>query len=331
MNFIKLLFLSMLIFSSLISISSNSWFSMWIGLEINLMSFIPLMTDNKLMSSESSIKYFLIQTLSSLILLFSFILLLFYYEEIYKILMLISLLLKMGAAPFHLWFPSVMEGLSWMNSFILMTWQKLTPMILTSYIFNYNFLIYFIILSSIISSLMGINQNSLRKFLAFSSINHLSWMISSMYISNLMMFMYFIMYSLMTFSIISYFNMFNMSYVNQLYSSFFFNKYFKFFIIFNFFSYGGLPPFLGFFPKWLIIQNLCNLNMFFLLFILIFSSLIYLYLYIQLSFNMILFNFIENNWIIYKYINYNNFLFLLISSLLNLWMIFLFPSMYFFL
>nr|YP_010547118.1 NADH dehydrogenase subunit 2 [Nycteribia parvula]UYK51611.1 NADH dehydrogenase subunit 2 [Nycteribia parvula] len=331
MNFTKLLFLLMLIFSSLISISSNSWFSMWIGLEINLMSFIPLMMDNKLMSSESSIKYFLIQTMSSMILLFSFSLMLFHFNEMYKIMMMISLLLKMGAAPFHFWFPSVMEGLSWMNVFILMTWQKLTPMILISYIFNYKLMIYIIVISSIISSLMGINQNSLRKFLSFSSINHLSWMISSMFISNLMMFMYFLFYSLMSFSMILYFNMFNISYMNQLYSTFFFNKYFKFLIIFNLMSYGGLPPFLGFFPKWLIIQNLLNLNMFFLLFILIFSSLIFLYLYIQLSFNMMMFNFIENNWIIYKYINYNYYNYMIMSSMLNLWMIFIFPSLYFFL
>nr|YP_010554995.1 NADH dehydrogenase subunit 2 [Phthiridium szechuanum]UYP50975.1 NADH dehydrogenase subunit 2 [Phthiridium szechuanum] len=331
MNYMKLLFMFMLIFSSLISISSNSWFSMWIGLEMNLMSFIPLMSDNKLMSSESSIKYFMIQTLSSLILLFSFILMLFYFEEMYKILMMISLLLKMGAAPFHFWFPSVMEGLSWTNSFILMTWQKLTPMILISYIMNYKFIIYFIIFSAMISSFMGMNQNSLRKLLAFSSINHLSWMISSLLISNLMMLLYFIMYSLMTFSIISYFNMFNISYMNQLYSTFFFNKYFKLFIIFNFFSYGGLPPFLGFFPKWLIIQNLCFMNMYFLVMIMIFSSLIYLYLYIKLTFNLIMFNYIENNWIIYKNINYNFFTLMIFSSLFNLWMIFIFPSMYLFL
>nr|YP_010875344.1 NADH dehydrogenase subunit 2 [Nycteribia allotopa]WGW14998.1 NADH dehydrogenase subunit 2 [Nycteribia allotopa] len=331
MNFMKLLFFFMLIISSLISISSNSWFSMWIGLEMNLMSFIPLMMDNKLLSSESSIKYFLIQTLSSLILLFSFTLLLFFFNEMFKILMMISLFLKMGAAPFHLWYPSVMEGLSWMNSFILMTWQKLTPMILMSYIFEFKFITIIIIFSSMIGSMMSINQNSLRKFLSFSSINHLAWMISSLFISNLMMFIYFLMYSLMTFSIISYFYMFNISYINQLYSSFFFNKYFKFFMVFNLFSYGGLPPFLGFFPKWLIIQNLCNLNMFFLLFILIFSSLILLYLYIQLSFNMIMFNFIENNWITYKFINYKNFLMMIFSSSFNLWMILIFPSMYFFL
>nr|YP_010851760.1 NADH dehydrogenase subunit 2 [Penicillidia dufourii]WGH14988.1 NADH dehydrogenase subunit 2 [Penicillidia dufourii] len=331
MNFMKMLFLIMLIFSSLISISSNSWFSMWIGLEMNLLFFIPLMSDNKLLSSESSIKYFLIQSLGSLILMFSFLLLLFYFKEIYKIFMMISLLLKMGAAPFHFWFPIVIEGLSWINSFILMTWQKLSPMILISYIFNIKLMILIIFFSSIISNLMGMNQNSLRKLLAFSSINHLTWMISSLFISNLMMMMYFLFYSMMTFSMIIYFKMFNISYINQLYSTFFFNKYFKLFIIFNFLSYGGLPPFMGFFPKWLIIQNLCLLNHFFLMIVLIFSSLIYLYLYIRLIFNMMMFNFIENNWIMYKYMNFNFYKLMISMSLFNLWMIFLFPSLYFFL
>nr|YP_011035827.1 NADH dehydrogenase subunit 2 [Penicillidia jenynsii]WRI60683.1 NADH dehydrogenase subunit 2 [Penicillidia jenynsii] len=331
MNFMKILFTSLLIFSSLISISSNSWFSMWIGLEMNLLFFIPLMSDNKLMSTESSIKYFLIQSLGSLTLMFSFLLMLFYFEEIYKILMMISLLLKMGAAPFHFWFPIVIEGLSWMNSFILMTWQKLSPMILISYIMNMKLLILVIFFSSIISSFLGMNQISLRKFLAFSSINHLSWMIASLFFSNLFMIMYFFFYSLMTYSIIIYFKMFNISYINQLYSTFFFNKYFKLFIMFNFLSYGGLPPFMGFFPKWLVIQNLCLLNQFFLLSIMIFSSLIFLFLYIRLIYNMMMFNFIENNWIIYKSMNFNLYKMMIFSSLFNLWMIFLFPCMYFFL
>nr|WCL18771.1 NADH dehydrogenase subunit 2 [Phthiridium sp. A GC-2023a] len=327
-NSSKLLFMFMLIFSSLISISSNSWFSMWIGLEMNLMSFIPLMMDNKLMSSESSIKYFLIQTLSSLILLFSFILMLFYQSNLFKILMLISLLLKMGAAPFHFWFPSVLEGLSWTNSFMLMTWQKLTPMILVSYILNYKFMFILIILSAMISTFMGMNQNSLRKLLAFSSINHLSWMISSLLISNLMMLLYFILYSLMTFSIILYFNMFNISYINQLYSMFFYNKYFKYLMLFNMISYDGLPPFLGFFLKWLIMQNLCFLNMYSLLvLIMIFTLFTLFYIYMLMYFSFIMLNYFELKMI--NYLHFNNFflhllMFILFMNFLGLLFMFLY-------
>nr|UJI65674.1 NADH dehydrogenase subunit 2 [Basilia ansifera] len=324
-----MLFLMMMMLGTLISISSNSWFSMWIGLEINLLSFIPLMSDNKLMSSESSMKYFLIQALSSMILLFSSLLMMLMYNDMFSILMMFSLLLKLGMIPFHFWFPSVMEGLSWMNVFILMTWQKLTPLILISYIFNMDILMIFIILSSMISSFMAMNQTSLRKFLAFSSINHLTWMISSLLINNIMMFFYFISYVFMSLPIIFYFKMFNISFINQLYSTFFFNKYLKLLIIIMFLSYGSLPPFLGFFPKWLIIMNLVILNQFFIMMILICSSLIFLYLYIRMIFNITMFNFIENNWILFKFLNYKNYLFMIFMSLFSILMILMFPSLYF--
>ena len=45
-----------------------------------------------------------------------------------RIIIISSLLLKRGTAPFHFWFPNVIEGLSWINSLILITWQKIAPL-----------------------------------------------------------------------------------------------------------------------------------------------------------------------------------------------------------
>ncbi|NJI29948.1 hypothetical protein HBI98_22590 [Aeromonas veronii] len=80
------------------------------GLEINLLSFIPLINDNKknLLTSESSLKYFLTQAFASSILLFAIIIIIFFlnnnYSQLYRlneILILSTLILKSGAAPFH--------------------------------------------------------------------------------------------------------------------------------------------------------------------------------------------------------------------------------------
>ncbi|NJI29947.1 hypothetical protein HBI98_22585 [Aeromonas veronii] len=49
----------------------------------------------------------------------------------------------------------------------------MAPLILISYNFCYNFFIISIILSILIGSLGGLNQTSIRKLMAFSSINHL--------------------------------------------------------------------------------------------------------------------------------------------------------------
>ncbi|KAG7168395.1 Cytochrome c oxidase subunit 1-like 9 [Homarus americanus] len=68
----------------------------------------------------------------------------------------LALLLKLGAAPFHFWFPQVIEGMNCIQSIALITVQKIAPMLLLSYLtFNYlvtSLLFYAIILSSIIGA-----------------------------------------------------------------------------------------------------------------------------------------------------------------------------------
>nr|YP_010446985.1 NADH dehydrogenase subunit 2 [Loxocera planivena]UTM10350.1 NADH dehydrogenase subunit 2 [Loxocera planivena] len=304
MNSYKIMFLLILMISSLITISANTWISAWIGLEINLLSFIPLMKDSKLnlMSSEASLKYFLIQAMASAILLFSVILFLLNYNlmmmenEIFKTMILSSLFLKSGTAPFHFWFPSIMEGLSWMSGLILMTWQKLAPMLLMTYIMIKEIMMICIIMSTIIGSLGGFNQTSLKKLMAFSSINHISWMLTALYFSENLWMIYFLIYSFMNFSLIFIFNLFNLFYMNQLFSLFMNNKMLKFFLFMNLLSLGGLPPFLGFLPKWMIIQSLILSNQILLMMMLTLITLITLFFYIRLTYSAFMLNYQENKW-----------------------------------
>nr|AVM85703.1 NADH dehydrogenase subunit 2 [Anopheles gambiae] len=307
------IFLIMLIFSTLVTISSNSWLGAWMGLEINLLSFIPLMNDNKknLLTSESSLKYFLTQAFASSILLFAIIMLMFLYNNnlsLYnsfnEILILSTLLLKSGAAPFHFWFPEVMEGLSWVNGLILMTWQKIAPLMLISYNFIYNFFMISIILSMLIGSLGGLNQTSIRKLMAFSSINHLGWMLLAMMNNEMLWMTYFLMYSLLSFSIVLMFNNFKLFYFNQIFNLSMMNPIIKLLIFLNLLSLGGLPPFLGFLPKWLVIQNLTAMNQLFILTISVCLTLITLYFYLRLSYSIFMLNYQKNSWMLKN--NFNN-------------------------
>nr|QTZ20367.1 NADH dehydrogenase subunit 2 [Spodoptera ochrea] len=297
----KMFFLFILFFSTLISISSNSWFGCWIGLEINLLSFIPLISNsNNLFSTEASLKYFLTQSIASLNFLFTILIKLmlmknFEMNNFLTIMMNSSMLMKMGSVPFHFWFPNIIEGLSWFNSFILMTWQKITPLILMSYYMN-NYFIYIIItLNIIIGAVGGLNQTSLRKLMAFSSINNLGWMIMSILISETLWIFYFVMYSFMISIMCFFFYILNMYFINQL---FFNNMNFliKINILINFLSLGGLPPFIGFFPKWIIINFLINNNMYLMTFIFVMMSLIMLFFYIRISYSAIMFNYVKNKW-----------------------------------
>nr|AML25770.1 NADH dehydrogenase subunit 2 [Hydrophilidae sp. BMNH 1274306] len=288
----KILFFSTLISSTMISISSQSWLGMWMGLEINLMSFIPMMSYHKnMMSTESSIKYFIIQALASTLILMSIILMTNMFLISYDFSSMIfnsALFTKMGAAPFHFWFPEMIEGLSWMNSLILMTWQKIAPLVIFSYNINNLISMFVVIFCMMISGFMGINQISLRKIMAYSSINHLGWMISSMMFNQMIWMIYFLIYSIMSINIIFILNKFNLFYLKQLFYHMKNNKTIKLFFIMNFLSLGGLPPFIGFFPKWITIQTLISNQALMLTFIMMILTLITLFFYVRITFSSIL-------------------------------------------
>nr|UPX88330.1 NADH dehydrogenase subunit 2 [Coenosia pumila] len=334
-NSSKMMFFSILITGTMITISANSWLSSWMGLEINLLSFIPLMSDNKLMSTEASLKYFLTQALASSILLFSIILILLNSNNqnsmnFIEMMIFSSLLLKSGSAPFHFWFPNVMEGLSWMNVLILMTWQKIAPLMLISYIIYKPLIIISTIFSSVIGAMGGLNQTSLRKLMAYSSINHLGWMLAAMYSSSMLWMTYFMFYSFLTFSMIYMFNTFKLSHINQLFTLFFNNKNMKFMLFFNLLSLGGLPPFLGFFPKLLVIQLLTINSQLFLLTIMVMMTLITLYFYLRLCYSTFMLNYYESNWMnfsMFKSLNINIFM---LCSFLSTFGLFFIISMYLF-
>nr|QBF01200.1 NADH dehydrogenase subunit 2 [Stegana sp. 1338 JL-2019] len=328
-NSSKILFVIIMMSGSLITITSNSWLGAWMGLEINLLSFIPLMSDNNnLMSSEASLKYFLIQAMASTVLLFAIILSMMKNNMNYEInqsyvtmIILSSLLLKSGAAPFHFWFPNIMEGLSWMNCLLLMTWQKIAPLMLISHV-NMKFLLFSsIIMSVFIGSLGGLNQSSLRKLMAFSSINHLGWMLMALNSNEIIWFIYFLMYSFLSFTLIFMFNNYKIYHFNQMFSIFFNSKILKFILFMNFLSLGGLPPFLGFLPKWLMIQQLSLENQYFMLMILVMTTLITLFFYLRICYSAFMMNYFENNWMInikIMNINYNLYLFMSFFSIFGL-------------
>nr|UOU85006.1 NADH dehydrogenase subunit 2 [Lepidostoma basale]UOU85058.1 NADH dehydrogenase subunit 2 [Lepidostoma basale] len=303
MNLSKFLFFIIMFMSTIFSISSLSLFNMWMGMEINLIAFLPLMiNNNNNLSVESMMKYFLIQSLGSANFIFMSTLMISlnkwfsYYLEFnnYFILMIINLtiFLKMGAAPFHFWFPKTMKGISWTNCLILSTWQKIIPLTILSYFIMNNLSMIFIINSAIVGSIMGLNQTSLKLIMSYSSINHISWMISSIMININIWMNYFLFYSILSFILILNFNKMFMNHINQFFSSKS-NLNFYFFMFLSFLSLGGLPPFLGFFPKWIVINHLAILNFNFILMILIFSSLINLFFYIRMFYSFLTKNFSE--------------------------------------
>nr|QOL00608.1 NADH dehydrogenase subunit 2 [Haplotropis brunneriana] len=303
-NSTKLLFLSSLMMGTVLSVSSNSWFGVWMGLEINLISFIPLLANNKnMMMNESSIKYFIVQAMASTMLLFSILIIQLEYplnweqQIIPSIMISSSLLFKIGAAPFHFWFPEVMGPTSWINCLILMTWQKIAPMMVLSYCIQNSMFTSTIIIASIaIGALGGLNQTSLHQLMAYSSISHLGWMIASISISETLWEVYFTVYSLLSLIMVLLFNQSKLFFMNQIYTAENMNIEIKFMMFLTLLSLGGLPPFLGFMPKWMVMQSLVENNLSALMAMMAVLTTITLYYYMRISFSALIMTFSENSW-----------------------------------
>lgn len=323
----KLFFITTVFFRTLVTISANSWLRIWIGLEINLLSFIPLMiTPNNSPSSEASLKYFITQAFASSLLLFFIIFSILksnltieiLYLKNLNFLIYMSLIIKLGAAPFHFWFPNVLEGLNWINNFIIITWQKIAPIIIISYsIINY-IIIIIIIFSIVAGSLGGLNQTSIRKIIAFSSINHIGWMLSALFFNERLWYLYFLTYTIINRRLIFLFHHIKIFYLNQIFSLFINSYLIKFIFIINFLSLGGLPPFIGFFPKWIIIQSLSIIHQNSLIFIIITITLITLFFYLRISFSAFILNYENIKWNYHLNFNILSYFFLIIITIISL-------------
>nr|UGS80438.1 NADH dehydrogenase subunit 2 [Lachesilla sp. LaspGHN] len=300
LNNLNILFMILIFSSSILSVSSSSWLGVWMGLELNMLSFIPLLIEQKnSLSNEVGLKYFLVQAMaSSLFISFSIMNTFWFipfsiFNPMNFNLLILPLLIKLGAAPFQTWFIMLMNKLNWWKALLLATWQKFTPLVILSYIFMNQIIIIMISsFSLLVGSVGGLTQTSFQKIFAFSSISHLGWIISSLLVSSQLMFLYFVLYTLMNTMLFLFMFLFNTFHFNQnllnLQSTIF---------TLSILSLSGLPPFWGFISKWLVIQNLISLNQMLLTFLLIFSALINLIFYLRLITNYSMLSFSSMKWL----------------------------------
>nr|QHD18702.1 NADH dehydrogenase subunit 2 [Epitonium scalare] len=255
-----------LVSGTLFSISSLDWFGVWVGLEINLIGFLPMVVYQSGVSvSESAVKYFIVQALGSAFLIVGnlvSVLSLFYFWG--YALVIFSLIMKMGGFPFHFWLPSVMSGMNWFPCMVLATWQKIAPLFMILFFFSIAYFENFIlglsvmsVMSAIIGGVGGINQTQVRSLLAYSSISHMGWMVFGMIHSYKIMKFYFIIYLFINLCIFLGLWSINSSSFKDI-SMAFKDKFYGGLVLFLLVSLAGLPPLLGFVPKWSVI--LCSMN-----------------------------------------------------------------------
>lgn len=267
--------------SSILCFLINSWISIWVALEINTLSFccmIKTFSIEKKSLTERSIKYFIIQSISSSLLIFSCISFRFikYILLPLAFITVVSLIIKIGSAPFHQWFVNIVKTSKWDNRTILMTWQKIAPVFLVIYQ-KKSFVYLFIAFSVILGSISQINKTRIIEIMALSSVFNLSWMLLAISVNSKILVMFSLIYWSSVILIIIMISKSKINKVNRenLDTS---KKWIYFTVAINL---AGIPPIAGFLAKWMVFREVLKLKIFLLITIFLVIRRINLFIYLR--------------------------------------------------
>nr|YP_423989.1 NADH dehydrogenase subunit 2 [Echymipera rufescens australis]AAV50083.1 NADH dehydrogenase subunit 2 [Echymipera rufescens australis] len=306
--YIMLIISFSLLLGTSITLLSNHWLMAWMGLEINTLAVIPMMTyPNNMRNTESAIKYFLMQATASMIIMFAIIYnawmtnqwtLFQISNEWATMFMTLALAMKLGLAPFHFWVPEVTQGIPLTSGMILLTWQKIAP---TSILYqispslNMNLLATMAISSTLLGGWGGLNQTHLRKILAYSSIAHMGWMTIIALINPTLTILNLLIYFAATLTMFLSLNMMSITKINALSNLWNKSTPMTIILLITLLSLGGLPPLTGFMPKWLILQELSMHNNITMATLLALSALLSLFFYMRIIYTSALTMFPSTN------------------------------------
>ena len=316
-----ILFILFAILGSFVLISSDNFLTAFIGLELQSLSLYLMAAFNtkNLKSNEAGIKYFSLGALSSGFLLFGISMI--YYDtgsfymqnlnnfttisEIGLSLVLISLFFKVSAAPFHIWTPDVYEGSPTISTLFFASLPKFASLIFLFRVYqelnisgiqSLNYIFQIVCAISLLVGVYGaITQKVIKRLLAFSSINHIGFMLlgimSYQFMSEGTLFFYLIIYLITTFGIFAV--LLNLrtvdgefTKISQLNGLTFTSNSKSISMLVFFFSLAGIPPFAGFFAKFFILSASITDGFFFLSIVAVLSSVIAAFYYLTIIKNM---------------------------------------------
>lgn len=215
-------------------------------------------------------------------------------------LIFVGFFFKLSIAPFHFWLPDVFDGSSRLiisifgilpKFSLFFLFFKLCSVVFSQFfLFLQFFFIFFIVLSWLIGLLGAIKTNRLNKFLAYSSINHLGFILLGLTINDLFsvifyLFIY-VLISLNIFLILCSFIKFNnkieLNIIEQLLYIKKVNLILVISLAISLFSLAGVPPLAGFFGKFFVFLNALSFNFIFLTIFGLLVSLISCFYYLRI-------------------------------------------------
>lgn len=239
-----------------------------------------------------------------------------YYLHFSLIIFSVGFLFKVSAAPFHFWSPDVYDGIPTIVTTYVAIVAKISIFAflleLVYYtqqeIFDFTWktvLLLSSLLSLIIGSVLGLTQFRIKRLYAYSTINHVGFILLALSIStteSVQSYVFYIFqYSLanlntflilisMGYSLFIYANNINSSktikgggkekdnspiqLVNEMKGYFYINPYMAISLVITLFSFAGIPPMIGFFAKQMVLSAALDSGYIFLALIAILTSVI---------------------------------------------------------
>jgi len=283
-----------IVISGMFMISAYDYLILWLASEFQNFCFVLVMTlfRQDIKSIEGAMKFFVISafmssffllgvwliygtlgtinfSLQSLFMTYSFVPEEFPVIALGEIFILCYFLFKLAFAPFHLWTLDIFSRINIFIIYQLATVSKIAGLppfihIVTLFLSNYNFwfwLCLFIAFTSIIIGAFGaFKETTIKRFLAYSSINHFGWLLLPLSINDRsalqITLFYFVIYLILNvslflvlFAINPVSNVDTFSNIHELSFIAIQRKSLNNSLIVVLFSFIGIPPLLGFFGK----------------------------------------------------------------------------------
>nr|YP_009020819.1 NADH dehydrogenase subunit 2 [Polymastia littoralis]AHM12900.1 NADH dehydrogenase subunit 2 [Polymastia littoralis] len=261
--------------SSLLLVSSVNWLSIYLAIELQtlILFILAALRRDSAYSTEAGLKYFVLGAVSSGLFLFGCALLYgltgetsiqginsVLIADVGKILITISLLFKLSAAPFHMWAPDVYEGAPTTTTALLATIPKVGVFSILVQIGPVtNVVLVCGVLSIVYGAIGALNQTKIKRLLAYSGIGHMGFTLFGIAVGSFesvqASLIYIIIYIIMTicsFSIILSLKL-TKDLIIEVSGLSRDNPVIALTLALTFLSIAGIPPLAGFLSKWLIL------------------------------------------------------------------------------
>jgi len=208
-NFEFFIVVALAVFGLNLLVMSCDFLTSYIVLELQSFCFYILAAFKRssAYSTEAGLKYFLLGSFSSTLFVFGVTLIygifgtvnfsllhliifennnLFFLDKLGFTFIFVGILFKLAAAPFHIWSPDIYEGSPLISTIFFAVIPKISILLFAFRVFSVvsdktNFFVSIFLISSIFSVIVGslvtLKQKRLKKLLAYSSVNHVGYLL----------------------------------------------------------------------------------------------------------------------------------------------------------